>query len=491
MGRDHGVTGRRMTDRFLHPRRPSICRRTAVQAGALGLFGLSLEGVAAAREAGAAPAARPKSVIYVFLSGGLAQHESFDPKPDGPADIRGSFKTIATRTPGLQVCEHLPLLAERSERWAVVRSLTHRSNDHSLGHHIMLTGRSDTPVGFDPSAPKKSDWPSLAALATELVPARRNLPPSIVLPEKLIHRTGRVIPGQFSALLGRQREPFFLDCSPYNPVNYGAYPEYLFHHHDGPATQELRFRSLDLTVPQALADGRLTDRLALRDRIDRQRAEIEKTADERSFDRYRDMAATLLLDPAVSKAFDISLADPALRARYGENAFGWSLLLAARLVEAGVGMVQVNLGNNETWDTHESAWTNLERYLLPPMDRGMAALLDDLESRGLLDDTLVVMAGEFGRTPKISTLPGAREAGRDHWGRAQSVFFAGGGVRGGTVVGSTDRFGGEPASDPFRPEDMAATIWRALGVPPHAGWTDTLGRPFPVCEGKPIDPLFG
>ena len=480
-----------MPAREMHPHRSPMSRRTAVQAGAIGLLGLSLDGVAAARAATGDAPRPPKSVIYVFLSGGLAQHESFDPKPDGPLDIRGSFKAIATRTPGLQVCEHMPLLAGRSDRWAVVRSLTHPSNDHSAGHHIMLTDRSDIPVGFDPSAPRKTDWPSLAALATHLVPARNNLPPSIVLPEKMIHRTGRVIPGQFAGLLGRQHDPFFLDCSPYNPVNYGAYPEYLFHHHDGPATQDLRFRSLDLTVPQSLVGGRLENRFALRSAIDRQRAEIAKTADERSFDRYRDMAASLLLDPGVAGAFDISRADPKLREAYGENAFGWSLLLAARLVEAGVGMVQVNLGNNETWDTHESAWTNLERHLLPPMDRGMAALLDDLGSRGLLDDTLVVMAGEFGRTPKISTLAGAREAGRDHWGRAQSVFFAGGGVRGGTVVGSTDKFGGEPASDPFRPEDMAATIWQALGVAPHAGWTDTIGRPFPVCEGKPIGPLFG
>jgi hypothetical protein len=484
-----------MHERYDHPLRSGMSRRTAVQAGALGMFGLSLDALAAARAA-AAPAGEgavrpPKSVIYVFLSGGLAQHESFDPKPDGPLDIRGTFKTIATKTPGLQVCEHLPMLAARSEKWAVVRSLTHTSNDHSAGHHIMLTGRSDIPIGFDPSAPKKSDWPALAALAQQLVPARNNLPPSIVLPEKLVHRTGRVIPGQFAALLGRQHEPFFLDCSPYNPVNYGAYPEYLFHHHDGPAKQALEFRSLDLAVPQALMGGRLLDRLALREGIDKQRADLEKTADERSFDRYRSMATSLLLDGKVSEAFDISKADPKLREAYGENAFGWSLLLAARLVEAGVGMVQVNLGNNETWDTHESAWTNLERYLLPPTDRGVSALLDDLESRGLLDDTLVVMAGEFGRTPKISTLAGAREAGRDHWGRAQSVFFAGGGVRGGNVVGSTDKFGGEPASDPFRPEDLAATIWQALGVPPRKEWIDTLGRPFPVCEGSPIGPLFG
>jgi hypothetical protein len=312
-----------------------------------------------------------------------------------------------------------------------------------------------------------------------------------VLPEKIVHRTGRTVPGQFAGMLGRTRDPWFLECSPYNPVTYGAYPEYLFHHATGAATQDsLAFRPLELSIPQSLMEGRLLDRIGLRDRLDRQRADLERTAEERSFDRYRGMATSLLLDPRVSGAFDITRADPALRLRYGENAFGWSLLLAARLVEAGVSLVQVNLGNNEAWDTHQSAWTNLRRFLLPPMDRAVSALLDDLGSRGLLDTTLVAMAGEFGRTPKISTLAGATEAGRDHWGRVQTAFFAGGGVRGGAVVGASDRFGGEPASDPQRPEDFAATLYHALGLRPDTVWHDELGRPFPLSDGRPIPGLW-
>ena len=355
----------------------------------------------------------------------------------------------------------------------------------------MLTGRSDLPAGFDPSRPKASDWPSIPALVSSVLPGRDILPPAIVLPEKIVHRTGRTVPGQFAGMLGRTRDPWFLECSPYNPVTYGAYPEYLFHHATGAATQDsLAFRPLELSIPQSLMEGRLLDRISLRDRLDRQRADLVRTAEERSFDRYRGMATSLLLDPRVSGAFDITRADPALRLRYGENAFGWSLLLAARLVEAGVSLVQVNLGNNEAWDTHQSAWTNLRRFLLPPMDRAVSALLDDLGSRGLLETTLVAMAGEFGRTPKISTLAGATEAGRDHWGRVQTAFFAGGGVRGGAVVGASDRFGGEPVSDPQRPEDFAATLYHALGLRPDTVWHDELGRPFPLSDGRPIPGLW-
>lgn len=466
-----------------------LSRRHAVRAGSIGMLGLAE--LARLRAAAGATARPTRAVIFIFLSGGLAQHESFDPKPDGPLDIRGDFAAIPTRTAGIRVCEHLPMLAVRSERWSLCRSLTHGSNEHSAGHHIMLTGRSELPAGFDPSRPKPSDWPSIPALVSSVLPARDILPPAIVLPEKIVHRTGRTVPGQFAGMLGRTREPWFLECSPYNPVSYGAYPEYLFHHATGAVTRESpAFRPLELSIPRSLMEGRLLDRIGLRDRLDRQRAELAGTAEERSFDRYRGMATSLLLDPQVSGAFDITRAAPVLREKYGENAFGWSLLLAARLVEAGVSLVQVNLGNNEAWDTHQSAWTNLRRFLLPPTDRAVSALLDDLGDRGLLDTTLVAMAGEFGRTPTISTLKGATEAGRDHWGRVQTAFFAGGGVRGGTVVGASDRFGGEPVSDPQRPEDFAATLYHALGLRPDTIWHDELGRPFPLSDGRPIPGLW-
>src|SRR6056297_447936 len=204
-------------------------RRAAVKAGALGLMGgFGLDKLAALENA--ASGKTPKSVIYIFLSGGLAQHESFDMKPDAPGEIRGEFRPIPTKTPGLHICEHLPELAKRSETWALCRSISHGSNEHSNGHHIMMTGRTDLPPGFDPGKPKESDWPSIAALAGNLLPPSGTLPPALVLPDKVVHRTGRTIPGQFGGILGRQHDPFFLEASAYNPKEYGAYPEYLFHH---------------------------------------------------------------------------------------------------------------------------------------------------------------------------------------------------------------------------------------------------------------------
>lgn len=488
---------------FIHPGAGHVSRRTAIQAGAIGLLGLGMNHLAplrAALPAGTSPttgpsakppAERARSVIYIFLSGGLAQHESFDMKPEAPLEFRGEFNPIPTRTPGIHICEHLPELARRSELWALCRSLTHGSNDHSAAHHIMLTGRADLPLGFDPNKPKESDWPSMAALAMATAMPRNNLPPAIVLPEKLIHNSGRVIPGQSAGLLGRRHDPWWLDSSPYNPSSYGAYPEFLFHHHDGAKTQSnLSFRSPNLTIPHWLAEGRLQDRLQLLDHLDGQRAALEHSAEVQGFDRYWQSAVSLLTDGRVGGAFDVLNADPKVQERYGRNSFGWSLLTAARLVEAGVRLVQVNLGNDETWDTHEAAFPNLKNFLLPPMDRAVSALLDDLKDRGLLDSTLIVMAGEFGRTPKITTIPGASLPGRDHWGAVQSVFFAGGGVKGGNVIGSSDHLGGHPASSPQTPENLAATIYNALGIPSDTAWFDDKGRPYPLYSGSPIPGLI-
>ena len=479
----------------LHRIQGRLSRRAAIQAGSLGLLGLGMQHLVDGQTVGAvggAGGASARSVIYIFLSGGLAQHESFDMKPEAPMEIRGEFSPIPTRTPGLHICEHLPMLAQRSPLWALCRSLTHGSNDHSAAHHIMLTGRSDLPAGFDPTKPKDSDWPSIASLTTALATPRNRLPPAVVLPEKLIHNTGRVIPGQSGGLLGRRHDPWYLDAAPYNPSTYGAFPEYLFHHHDGPKTQaNLHFRSPNLTVPEWLAGGRLEDRLDLLRHLDRQRATLGHAAEIQDHERTWQSAVSLLTGGRVAGAFDITQADPRRRERYGQNSFGWSLLTAARLVEAGVRLVQVNLGNDETWDTHENAFPNLKDHLLPPMDRAVSALLDDLKDRGLLDSTLVVMAGEFGRTPKISTLPGASHPGRDHWGAVQSVFFAGGGVRGGHVIGSSDREGGQPASDAQTPENLAATVFHALGLPRDTVWHDLQQRPFPLYHADPIRGLLG
>lgn len=434
---------------------------------------------------------RAKSVIFIFLSGGLSQIDTFDMKPEASEEIRGEFKPIPTRTPGLHICEHLPMLARRSHLWGLCRSITHDSNEHSQGHHIMLTGRSELPVGFSPNRPAPTDWPSIAALANRALAPRGRLPSAMVLPEKIIHRTGRTLPGQFAGMLGSHEEPFFVESSRYNAASYGAYPDYLFHHAEGKVDgARMQFRAPDLSLPRSVGIERLRDRLTLSRLLSAQQEHLENAAASHGMDRYGEMAVSLLSDPSTRKAFDVHGADPRLQDRYGRNAFGWSLLMARQLVEAGVSLVQVNLGNNEAWDTHQAAFPNLRNYLLPPTDRAVSALLDDLGERGMLDDTLVVIASEFGRTPKVFKLPGVPLPGRDHWGAAQSVWFAGGGVTGGAVVGSTDPLGAYPSSDPQRPEDFAATIYDALGIPPHLTWNDMTGRPHHVYHGQPISELF-
>ena len=466
---------------------PTLSRRTILQAGAVGLLGLGTNHVAGLRALAAnAPPAKARSVIYIFLSGGLAQQDSFDLKPDAAAEFRGEFKPIATRTSGIRICEHLPRLAQRSHLWALVRSLTHRSNDHSAGHHIMLTGRSDLPPGFNPGAPRPGDWPSVAAVAGAVTRPRNNLPPAAVLPERLVHNTGRVIPGQFAGAMGPTRNPWFIEASPFDPAGYG------FDHQERPGKpKEKVFQAPSLALPEGVAQGRLDDRLSLLARLDRQRRDLDRAATVESFDAFRQGAVALLTDRRVRTALDVTRVDPRVQDHYGRNSFGWSLLMARRLVEAGVNLVQVNLGNNETWDTHGNAFPHLKDRLFPPTDRALSALLDDLHESGLLESTLIVMAGEFGRTPRISHLPQYYKLpGRDHWGAVQTVFFAGGGVRGGTVVGSSDKIGGYPKSDPQIPENLAATIYHALGIPATLQWSDAEGRPHQVYSGEPIKGLI-
>ena len=462
-------------------------RRLMLQAGSVGLLGLGMSDLAHLRSAELTSTTKrtAKSVILVFLSGGLTQHDSFDPKPNAPAAIRGLFKPIATTTPGFQICEHLPQMAARSQKWSVIRSLTTPYNGHSSGHMAILSGRTPMPPFFSGNKPQPSDWPSMAAIIGDAVPARNNnLPPAVVLPERIIHRTGRVIPGQFAGLMGAQRDPWFIEASPYNTKSYGAYPDYEFHFVRGrERNPNLRFQAPNLRLPQGLNRGRLVDRGRLREILEKQSIDLDNIANVASFNRYRQASISLLTDPKVQRAFDVHSADPKVLDRYGRNAFGWSLLMARQLVETGVNLVQVNLGNNESWDTHDNNFPLLKDCLLPPTDRGISALLDDLEQRGMLDETMIVMVGEMGRTPKINKkLPG-----RDHWGAVQSVMIAGGGVPGGVVIGASDKIGGYPAANPQRPENLAATIYSALGIPPTAVWKDEVQRPHHIYYGTPID----
>jgi hypothetical protein len=477
-----------------------------LQAGTLGLLGLSMTDVAAwrarAAEVGLSPT-RHRAVIFIFLTGGLSQHDSFDMKPEGPADFKGEFNPISTRTPGIQICEHLPMLAQRSQEWALVRSLTHNNNDHAAGTYMMLTGKSRVPPTYRSMLPQSVDWPCIAAVAGSATGRpkagleRSYVPPSVVLPEKLIHSNSGTFSGQFAGMLGHQHEPWFIEATdkPHAYHSYsGAFPKYLFNLHKGEPADKLdwRFEVPNLTLPEGVLGPRFRERRAILDIVEQQQRHLEQQASVGGYDRVRQSVISLMADSKVREAFDVRKADPKTLARYGDNSFGWSLLMARRLIEAGVNLVQVNLGNFGSWDLHGNNFPMLKNYLFPPTDLAVSGLLDDLQESGLLDSTLVVMAGEFGRTPRISHIAPEiyKTSGRDHWGPVQTAWFAGGGVRGGTVIGASDRNGAYPATDPQTPENFAATIYHALGIPEDATWTDATGRPYHVFEDKPIERLF-
>ena len=285
---------------------PQVSRRTAVQAGAVGLLGMGMNHLGALHTEAASTASAvtsrgsAKACIYIFLSGGLAQQDSFDLKPNAPDDIRGEFKPIATRTPGVQICEHLPGLAQRSHLWALVRSLTHPTNGHTLGHYYMLTGRSVKSPGFrGDRKPRSSDWPAIASVVGDALPARtNNLPPAIVLPERLVHWSGGVLPGAYAGIMGRHRDPFFIEASPYgNPFWRGAYPEYTFNQAPKDkaknSSDERIFQAPSLKLTPGMSFGRLSGRLDLLQQLDRQRHGLERSAESQPYDRHRQSAISL------------------------------------------------------------------------------------------------------------------------------------------------------------------------------------------------------
>ena len=480
---------------------PDSCmttRRTILQAGAIGLLGLdfaALERLRAA-ESAASAAGTAKSVLFIFLSGGLSQLDSFDMKPEGPVEIRGEFSPVATRIPGVQVCEHLPKIAQQSDKWALVRSLTHWSNEHNEAHTLMLTGRSILPPGWQEKEPQGTDWPSIAATVGRVLPDRSpSLPAAVVVPQRLVNMNqgGVVTPGQFAGLMGERHDPWFVEASPYRGGDVkGAYPDYAYcRRTESRVDDPSRFEAPVLTLPEGLTRRRMLHRLELLRGIDQQRRALERAATVQRIDRFRQSVISLLTDKKVRQAFDVTRADRKTADRYGRNAFGWTLLMARRLIEAGVTLVQANLGNYNTWDLHGGIFKISREWLYPPADQAISALLEDLSQSGQLDETLVVVASEFGRTPRIFTVPNAYVTpGRDHWGAVQTALFAGAGINGGSVVGASDRIGAYPASSPQRPEDFAATIYHALGVPPNTAWSDDEDRPHVVYHGQPIGELY-
>jgi len=364
--------------------------------------------------------------------------------------------------------------------------------------YLMLTGRSQLPTTFRSSQPQGTDFPSITAIAGAMTQHRGIWPGSAVLPEKIYHSNTGVYPGQFAGLLGSRHEPWFLEMTD-KPHAYhaysGAFPQYLFDLHKGELSdkRDWRFEVPNLTLPEGALDPRHRQRMDLLGQIEGQQRQLEATAAVANYDRVRQTAVTLLTSPQVRHAFDVRRAAPRILDRYGDNSFGWSLLMARRLVEAGVNLVQVNMGNFGSWDLHGNNFPCLKNYLFPPTDRAVSALLDDLHESGLLDRTLVVMAGEFGRTPRITHIAQNiyKTPGRDHWGPLQTALFAGGGVHGGAVIGASDASGAYPVADAQTPENFAATIYDALDIPHSTEWHDTTGRPYAVYLAEPIRGLRG
>ena len=438
-------------------------RRQFLQVGYSGLLGMSLPGLLAARNSVAGtPTGRSRSVIVILLSGGLGQHDSFDMKPDAPEAMRGEFKSIETAVPGIRICEYLPGLAARANQLAIVRSMAHPEGNHLVAVHRILTGQPSNPRGASDldRVASRNDFPCYAAALDSVRRRSDGIPNGVALPIRLVEGP-LTWPGQDAGFLGPKHDPWQLRLDLNRP--------------------DLKDDSL------SLAEGLDPNRLHQRRHLLGQCA-VPPVGD--AFLDQQDAAMALLSSGRVGKALDIDHEDPRLLDRYGHHLFGRSLLIASRLVQAGVPIVQATMGIVQTWDTHVANFPRLRNDLLPPLDRAVSALLDDLAGHGLLDETLVVMLGEFGRTPRIAPLTPGAVPGRDHWPFVFPAVFAGAGVVGGQVIGKSDRLGAYPVSRSFGPPDLAATIYQALGVDPNTELRDRLGRPVRLCTGEPITPLY-
>ncbi|MGH7127267.1 MAG: DUF1501 domain-containing protein [Planctomycetaceae bacterium] len=452
-----------------------LSRREALRAGGLGALGLALPELWTSRSVAAEHAVgsafgRAKSAIVIFLLGGPPQHESWDPKPDAPAEVRGEIGTIASQTPGLRVGELMPLTARLTDRLAVLRAVVSEDNAHSSSGYQMLTGVPHQPRNAENVTAKSPNlWPSIAAMVRMLRPDRDGLPSSIAVPHHIANDGEIVWPGQDAGFLGRRFDPWLIDCDP----------------------SADDFHIPDLAFPKDVSPARFDRRRSLLERIDARFNELDRRGTLAGYDRQALQAIGLLTGPTARQAFDLSKEPQKTRERYGPTRFGQSLLLARRLVEAGVSLVQVNWTriaggeNNGTWDTHRNHCQSLREFLMPIMDQSYSALLEDLDQRGLMDETLVAWLGEFGHTPKIN-----RNAGRDHWGQAFSVALSGGGVRGGTVFGETDAHAAYPVTGRVEPRDITATIFHCLGHSPHTEMHDPLGRPVPISRGRVIEEIL-
>lgn len=440
-------------------------RRELLQVGYSGMLGLGLPGVlprgAAAAESDRSAAHSAQSVLLIFLTGAASHHDTFDLKPAAPSEIRGEFQPIATAVPGVHICEHLPRLAARADRYALVRTLSHGDNNHLMSTHHVLTGALQ-PGGFFDKVASRDDWPSYAGANAYLRPRHDGIPAGVNLPTFL--REGPLTwPGQHAGLLGQKYDPWQITGDP----------------------NSAEFRVDSLTLAPGINVSRLENRRNLLGELNRQQQQLGALAASRRLGAEQQLALSLLTSGELVRAFQLQQEPDAVRDRYGRHTTGQSLLLARRLVQVGVPVVQVNVGRVQNWDNHGNIFPTLKDRLLPPLDQGVAALLDDLHEHGLLERAMVMMLGEFGRTPKINA-----DHGRDHWGPCFFGLFAGGGVQGGQVIGRSDDIGAYPLTAAYSPDDVGATVYRALGIAPESEVRDRLNRPVQLNRGQVIETLY-
>ncbi|MHB1421962.1 MAG: DUF1501 domain-containing protein [Gemmataceae bacterium] len=452
-------------------------RREILRVGGLAFTGLTWADWLRSRASAAKSAPRSKSAsgsfgkakacILIYNYGGPSHLDIWDLKPDAPKEIRGEFKPTATSVPGIAITEHLPRLSRLANHYAIVRSVTHRDNDHAIGAYLTLTGHSHPKhdiLGIEPPA-SAEDLPSMGAVVSKLRPPKKPVFAYVTLGD-LRHFGNNDSMGQNAGCLGKSYDPFTIPFV--RPIS-------------GP----LDMASVS-TLMTAVDGGRLDERRKLLERMDRASSTLEATPAMRNLDDCSRKACELLSSPANRDAFDLSKEPLRVRDFYGPTPFAANCLLARRLVEAGVPMITLYSFGNRDWDTHDKNFSSLKDTLLPPLDQGVSALLEDLSSRGLLEETLVVWMGDMGRTPRINAA-----AGRDHWSFCFSIVLAGGGVRGGQVHGSSDRSAAYPSTNPVSPADVAATIYHCLGIDPHTRITDHQGRPLVLGTGKPLHALLG
>ena len=426
-----------------------VTRRDFIHMGAAGVFGmgLTLPQILQAQERAAqrGQTTRDVSLIFLFLHGGLSTIDTWDMKPNAPVEFRGEYGQIQTNVNGIQVCEHLPRSSRHQDKFSLIRSFRHHNSDHGPADHYMFTGYFPQ-AGFNPSLSPNNQRPSLGSVIARKLGPRRGVPPYVCLPK--VHPSGG------PAYLGSTVAPFVIDADPNAP----------------------NFSVPDIVPPPALATNRLDSRRELLRQLDRYQQSVERDANQnaRAVSDYQREAFNLMVSPDARRAFDLQAEPDRLRDEYGRNTLGQSCLMARRLVEAGVRCVTIDHSN---WDTHDNNFATLRRELLPALDTGIAALFRDLADRGRLGSTLVLISGEFGRTPRIN-----RNAGRDHWGPVFTVAMGGGGIQGGRVIGASDSRAERPANNPHGPEDMAATIYHLLGIDPTEDFYTPEGRPVPLVN---------